>query len=36
VLCSDNKAYEPIFLEREDTEKVRIIGKVIWSCREYR
>lgn len=36
VLCSDNKEYEPIFLEREDAEKVRIIGKVIWSCREYR
>lgn len=36
VLCSDNKDYKPIFLEREDTDKVRIIGKVIWSCREYR
>ncbi len=36
VLCSDNKDYEPIFLEKEDTDKVRIIGKVIWSCREYR
>jgi len=36
VLCSDNKNYEPIYLEREDTEKVRIIGKVVWSCREYR
>ncbi len=36
VLCSDNKDYEPIFLEREEAEKVRIIGKVIWSCREYR
>ena len=36
VLCSDNKDYEPIFLEREDADKVRIIGKVIWSCREYR
>lgn len=36
VLCSDNKAYEPIFLEREEAEKLRIIGKVIWSCREYR
>ncbi len=36
VLCSDNKDYEPIYLEREDTDKVRIIGKVIWSCREYR
>lgn len=36
VLCSDNKDYEPIFLEKEDAEKVRILGKVIWSCREYR
>ncbi|MFH2092249.1 MAG: S24 family peptidase [Pseudomonadota bacterium] len=36
VLCSDNKDYEPIFLEKHETETVRIIGKVIWSCREYR
>ncbi len=36
VLCSDNKTYEPIFLERDQMETVRIIGKVIWSCREYR
>ena len=36
VLTSDNKDYEPIYLEKEDADKVRIIGKVIWSCREYR
>lgn len=36
VLCSDNKDYEPIYLKKEEIEKVRIIGKVIWSCREYR
>ena len=36
VLCSDNRDYEPIYLEKQETEKVRIIGKVIWSCREYR
>lgn len=36
VLCSDNKDYEPIYLEKEEMETVRIIGKVIWSCREYR
>ncbi|MCF6246958.1 MAG: helix-turn-helix domain-containing protein [Desulfobacula sp.] len=36
VLCSDNKAYDPIFLEKDQMETVRIIGKVIWSCREYR
>lgn len=36
VLCSDNKNYDPIYLEKEEADKVRIIGKVIWSCREYR
>lgn len=36
VLCSDNKSYEPIFLEPDQMETVRIIGRVIWSCREYR
>ena len=36
VLSSDNKDYEPIYLQREETNKVRIIGKIIWSCREYR
>jgi phage repressor protein C with HTH and peptisase S24 domain len=36
VLCSDNKDYEPIYLTREEADRVRIVGKVIWSCREYR
>ncbi len=36
VLCSDNHEYKPIFLDAADMENVRIIGKVIWSCREYR
>lgn len=36
VLCSDNKDYESIYLESEEADKLRIIGKVIWSCREYR
>lgn len=36
VLCSDNRDYAPIYLERDETDKVRIVGKVIWSCREYR
>lgn len=36
VLCSDNRNYEPIYLKKEEMEKIRIIGKVIWSCREYR
>ncbi|MCK5683968.1 S24 family peptidase, partial [bacterium] len=36
VLSSDNKNYEPIYIKKEEANKVRIIGKVIWSCREYR
>jgi len=36
VLCSDNKDYESIYLESEEADTLRIIGKVIWSCREYR
>ncbi|MFZ5572044.1 MAG: LexA family transcriptional regulator [Thermodesulfobacteriota bacterium] len=36
VLLSDNRDYSPIFLENEDMTKARIIGKVIWSCREFR
>lgn len=36
VLCSDNKDYEPIYLNYEDMDTIRVIGKVIWSCREYR
>jgi len=35
VLCSDNRDYEPIYLMQEEMDKIRIIGKVIWSCREY-
>jgi phage repressor protein C with HTH and peptisase S24 domain len=36
VLCSDNTDFAPIYLLKDDCEKVRILGKVIWSCREYR
>lgn len=36
VLVSDNKDFDPIYLDREELEKVRVLGKVIWSCREYR
>jgi len=36
VLRSDNEAYSPIFLQGDETETVRIIGKVIWTCREFR
>ena len=35
VLLSDNRDYEPIYLENTDLEKVRVIGKVIWVCREF-
>ena len=36
VLLSDNKDYSPIYLEGEDMDTVRIVGKVIWICREIR
>ncbi len=36
VLLSDNKEYAPIFLSREEMDRVRIIGKVLWICRELR
>jgi phage repressor protein C with HTH and peptisase S24 domain len=36
VLRSDNTAYVPIFLEGDEADSVRIIGKVIWVCREFR
>jgi len=36
VLISDNKDYSPIFLHSEEMETIRIIGKVIWVCREFR
>lgn len=36
VLLSDNRDYAPIYLENDDIEKVRIIGKVIWVCREFK
>ncbi len=36
VLCSDNKDFSPIHLDIHALEKVRILGRVIWSCREYR
>lgn len=34
MLLSDNTRYAPISLEREEMESVRILGKVIWACRE--
>lgn len=36
VLLSDNKEYAPIFLNENEIDSVRIIGKVIWICRELR
>jgi phage repressor protein C with HTH and peptisase S24 domain len=36
VLRSDNRDYAPIYLEGREADQVRILGKVIWVCREIR
>lgn len=36
VLLSDNKDYAPIQLKSNEAASLRIIGKVIWVCRELR
>ncbi len=36
VLLSDNTVYSPIYLQNEEINNVRIIGKVVWICRELR
>ena len=36
VLLSDNKDYAPIYLASGETDSARIIGKVVWACREFR
>ena len=36
VLLSDNQAYAPIYLSEAEMDRVRIIGKVLWVCRELR
>jgi len=36
VLCSDNMDFTPIHLDAHTLDKVRVLGRVIWSCREYR
>ena len=36
VLLSDNTAYAPIYLKKQDMNSFRIIGKVIWVCRDFR
>jgi phage repressor protein C with HTH and peptisase S24 domain len=36
VLLSDNREFAPIFLASEEMGSIRIIGKVLWVCRELR
>lgn len=36
VLLSDNKEFSPIFLSPEEMNGIRIIGKILWICRELR
>ena len=36
VLRSDNKDYEPVYLNRNDMDSFRIIGKVGWISRDVR
>lgn len=36
VLLSDNKDYAPIYLKSRDVKSIRIIGKIIWICREFK
>ncbi|MDD2391111.1 MAG: S24 family peptidase [Desulfobacterales bacterium] len=34
VLLSDNVDYSPIYLDIKEIDSIRIIGKVLWICRE--
>lgn len=36
ALLSDNPDYSPIILREAELATVRVIGKVVWVCREYR
>ena len=36
VLLSDNTRYAPIYLDENQGDAVRIIGKVVWACRNFR
>jgi phage repressor protein C with HTH and peptisase S24 domain len=36
VLHSDNREYAPIYLQGDEINSIRIIGKVIWICRDFR
>lgn len=33
LLRSDNKEYEPVIIEGEGINSMRIIGRIIWTCR---
>jgi len=33
LLRSDNREYESIIIEGENTNSLRIIGRIIWTCR---
>lgn len=35
ILRSENEKYPPIYIERKDTNQIRILGKVVWTAREY-
>lgn len=35
VLLSDNPDYSPISLSGDELDAVRMIGKILWICREY-
>lgn len=34
VLISDNEKYPPTYITGDDINRVRVLGKIIWSCRE--
>lgn len=36
ALLSDNKNYSPVYLGCNESNSFRIIGKVIWVCREFK
>jgi phage repressor protein C with HTH and peptisase S24 domain len=36
VLRSDNKDYEPVYLNRNDMDSFHMIGKVVWITRDVR
>ena len=34
VLISDNQKYSPTYISGDDINRVRVLGKVLWICRE--